>query len=114
MAAVRRPRPKRVLHKVVPRARSNAPYYKDRRHVSLNKVLRGGVTYKAASSQVSALVKANYLDQGAVDARSPCARTIRRWTAQVATNGRTAALPPPGRPPLPTVEEDDFILAWAQ
>ena len=114
MPGVRRLCPKRVLHKKVPRAGSNAPFSKDRRHVALNKVLRGGFTYKAASLKVSAFVKTNYVDTGDVDARSPSTRSIRRWTSQLATHGRSAALSPSGRSPVLTADEDDFILSWAR
>ena len=113
MGKVRRSRPTRELHKAVPRLGSNAPFSKERRHVAVNKILRGGLSYNAASKQVADLVKANYVDNGSVDARAPAPRSIRRWTAQVVLHGRTSALSPPGRPLRLTAAEDEFVLGWA-
>jgi len=104
----------RVLHKVVPRAGSNAPFSKERRHVAVNKILRGGLTYQAAAQQVAALVKANYVDAGSVDARAPSPSSVSRWTRQLVFHGRVSAVKPPGRALRLTAGEDDFVLGWAR
>ena len=114
MGKARRGRPTRELHTAVPRFGSNAPFLKERRHVAVNKILRGGLSYNAASKHIAALVKANYVDNGSVDARALAARSIRRWTAQVVLHGRTSALSPSGRPLRLTEAEDEFVLGWAR
>ena len=112
MGAARRSRPSKTLFKRVPRKGSTSPFTKATRHIALCRVLLAQLSPGQASKQMAALQDALYEDDGSVDCRAPCKKTISRWVKQLAFEASIEARSPPGSVSRLTPQEKVFVLTW--